>query len=45
MIDVFFTAMNNLADRQISPTQTFSFSVRIRSDLDAGQVFPRVTVA
>lgn len=34
MIEVFFIAIINLSDPQISPTQTFSFSVRIRREMD-----------
>ncbi|GEM_PF-3493331 len=45
MIDVFFIVVINLADRQISPTQTFSFSVRIRREMDAGLVVPKIMVA
>ncbi len=35
MIEVFFIAIINLFDRQISATQTFSFSVRIRREMVA----------
>jgi len=38
MIEVFFIAVNNFPNPQISPTQMFSFSVRIRREMDRRRV-------
>jgi hypothetical protein len=39
VIEVFFIAIINLFGWQISATQTFSFSVRIRREMDVWALF------